>query len=233
MPIAALAAVIIVSSTGLFDFKALRELFEMSRVEFLFSVGTTLGVLLLGVLPGVLLAIVLSLLMLLAIGSKPHDSVLGRVPGMKGFHELEEYPEARTVPGLVLFRFDSNLVFYNADYFKERVLSAVESACKVASSAASVAVCASLTASPASLCAAKPVARCVCWSANRACWRAKRASAASACVATCCLAVAWNSVCSWRSDWRLVNLVCCEVKSVAPRASVSLWDCRAAAREEE
>jgi sulfate permease, SulP family len=88
-------------------------------------VMTTLGVLLLGVLHGVLLAVILSLLWLLAIGSRPHDAVLGRAPGMKGFHDITDYPEAITVPGLVLYRFDANLVFFNADYFRQRVRSII------------------------------------------------------------------------------------------------------------
>jgi high affinity sulfate transporter 1 len=125
LPHAALAAVIIVSAAGLFDFSTLRKLYEISRLELLFSAGTTLGVLILGVLPGVILAVVLSLLMLLAISSRPPDAVLGRVPGMKGFHSCKDYPEARTIPGLLLYRFDANVVFYNADYARERILAAI------------------------------------------------------------------------------------------------------------
>jgi len=128
VPIAALAAVIIISAAGLFDLGTLRELYTMSRTELLFSVGTTLGVLVLGVLPGVMLAVVLSLLLLLAVGSKPPDAVLGQVPGMKGFHDCKDFPEAKTTPGLLLYRFDGNVVFYNADYFKERVLTVIAAA---------------------------------------------------------------------------------------------------------
>jgi high affinity sulfate transporter 1 len=125
VPITALAAVIMVSAVGLFDFATLRDLYRSSRRELLLSVATTLGVLLLGVLHGVLLAVILSLLWLLAIGSRPHDAVLGRVPGMKGYHDITDYPEATTVPGLVLYRFDANLVFFNVDYFRERVRSII------------------------------------------------------------------------------------------------------------
>jgi MFS superfamily sulfate permease-like transporter len=128
VPITALAAVIMVSAVGLFDFATLRDLYRSSRRELLLSVTTTLGVLLLGVLHGVLLAVVLSLLWLLAIGSRPHDAVLGRVPGIKGFHDIADYPGATTVPGLILYRFDANLVFFNADYFRERVRSIIAAA---------------------------------------------------------------------------------------------------------
>ncbi len=125
VPITALAAVIIVSAVGLFDVSSLRQLYTMSRRELLFSVGTTLGVLLLGVLPGVLLAVILSLLLLLSIAASPSDAVLGRVPGMKGFHDCKDYPEAETIPGLLLYRFEGNVVFFNADFFKERLLAAI------------------------------------------------------------------------------------------------------------
>jgi len=128
VPITALAAVIMVSAVGLFDFATLRDLYRSSRRELLLSVTTTLGVLLLGVLHGVLLAVILSLLWLLAIGSRPHDAVLGRVPGIKGFHDITDYPGATTVPGLILYRFDANLVFFNADYFRERVRSIIAAA---------------------------------------------------------------------------------------------------------
>ena len=125
VPIAALAAVIIVSAAGLFDFSTLREIGTVSRYELAFSVGTTLGVLILGVLPGVMLAVVFSLVMLLAIESKPTDAVLGRVPGMKGFHAREDYPEAETIPGLLVYRFNADIVFFNVDHFKERVMAAI------------------------------------------------------------------------------------------------------------
>jgi high affinity sulfate transporter 1 len=128
VPITALAAVIMVSSVGLFDFATLRELYRSSRRELLLSLTTTVGVLLLGVLKGVLLAVVLSLLWLLAIGSRPHDAVLGRVPGIKGFHDITDYPGAVTVPGLVLYRFDANLVFFNVDYFRDRVRAIIDAA---------------------------------------------------------------------------------------------------------
>ena len=110
---------------GLFDFTTPRELYAMSRVELGFSVGTTLGVLVLGVLPGVLLAVVLSLLLLLILTSRPTDAVLGRVPGMKGYHNRKDYPEAETLPGLLLYRFNANLVFFNVDFFKARLLATI------------------------------------------------------------------------------------------------------------
>ena len=128
VPNTALAAVIVVSAVGLFDFATLRELSAMSRVELGFSLGTSLGVLVLGVLPGVLVAVVLSLLLLLILTSRPTDAVLGRVPGMKGYHSRNDYPEIESIPGLLLYRFNADLVFFNVDYFKSRLLAAIAAA---------------------------------------------------------------------------------------------------------
>lgn len=121
VPTTALAAVILVAAAGLFDVAALRRLWWMSYREFIMSVTTTLGVLVMGVLPGVLLAVALSLAWLLSVTSRPNDAVLGKVKGRKGFHDISDFPDAKTIPGLLLYRFESNIVFYNADYFKARV----------------------------------------------------------------------------------------------------------------
>ena len=128
VPNAALAAVIMVAAVGLFDYKELRALYRISHRELLLCVGTTAGVLILGVLPGVLLAVALSLFWLITVTSRPHDAVLGRVKGIKGFHDIADYPGASTIPGLILYRFDANLVFYNVDYFRERVRAAIAAA---------------------------------------------------------------------------------------------------------
>jgi high affinity sulfate transporter 1 len=126
VPTAALAAVVFVSAISLFDVVGLRDLARMSWREGLLSLCTTLGVLVLGILPGVMLAVALSLAWLLMVTSRPQDAVLGRVRGLRGFHSLADYPEATTVPGLLLYRFEANLVFFNIDYFGERLRSAIE-----------------------------------------------------------------------------------------------------------
>ena len=128
IPTTALAAVILVSAAGLFDVAGLRLLARMSWREGLMSVATTLGVLVLGVLPGVLLAVVLSLVWLLATAVRPTDAVLGRLPGLQGFHSTADYPQAATLPGLLLYRFNANIVFFNVDYFCQRVRAAIRSA---------------------------------------------------------------------------------------------------------
>ena len=87
------------------------------------------GVAVLGVLWGVGIAIGLSLLNFVRRAWRPHDAVLGRVDGLKGYHDIERHPEACLMPGLVLYRFDAPLFFANADYFRERIARWPRRAC--------------------------------------------------------------------------------------------------------
>jgi high affinity sulfate transporter 1 len=121
LPLSALAAVVIVAVLGLIDTVAERRLYRWRRSEFLLSLAAFAGVALLGVLWGVGIAIALSLLAFIRRAWRPHDAVLGRVDGLKGYHDTERYPAGRLVPGLVLYRFDAPLFFANADYFRARV----------------------------------------------------------------------------------------------------------------
>jgi len=128
LPLAALAAVVIASAIGLIEVADLRRIWRIQRWEFWLSIGCLLGVALLGAIPGIGLAIVVAVIEFLWDGWRPHSAVLGRVDGVKGYHDIERHPEALVVPGLVLFRWDAPLFFANAELFKDRVLDAVASA---------------------------------------------------------------------------------------------------------
>ena len=125
LPVAALAAVVIASAIGLITVTDLRRIWRIQRWEFWLSMGCLLGVALLGAIPGIGLAIVVAVIEFLWDGWRPHSAVLGRVDGVKGYHDIARHPEARVVPGLVLFRWDAPLFFANAELFRERVLDAV------------------------------------------------------------------------------------------------------------
>ncbi|MEQ1802250.1 MAG: sulfate permease [Gammaproteobacteria bacterium] len=125
LPNSALAAVVIASAIGLFEFADLRRIFRIQRWEFWLSIGCFAGVAALGAIPGIGLAIVAAVIEFLWDGWRPHFAVLGRVDGIRGFHDIKRYPAARLVPGLVLFRWDAPLFFANAEQFQERVLQAV------------------------------------------------------------------------------------------------------------
>ena len=127
LPTSALAAVVIASAIGLFEFGDLRRICRIQRWEFWLSIGCFVGVAVLGAIPGIGLAIVIAVIEFLWDGWRPHFAVLGRVDGIRGYHDIKRYPDARLVPGLVLFRWDAPLFFANAELFRERVLQAVAS----------------------------------------------------------------------------------------------------------
>ncbi|MDR2675022.1 MAG: SulP family inorganic anion transporter [Opitutaceae bacterium] len=126
VPAPALGAVLVVAGAGVLDLRALRLVRRASRFEFWLSIATTAGVLTVGVLPGIIFAIALTLLRTLQLLYRPADVVLGWKRGVDAQVDARLHPDARTVPGVVVYRFDAPLLFFNADYFKERVLKLVE-----------------------------------------------------------------------------------------------------------
>jgi high affinity sulfate transporter 1 len=128
LPAAALAAVVVASAIGLIEVTDLVRIFRIQRWEFWLSIVCFVGVAVLGAIPGIGLAIVIAVIEFLWDGWRPHSAVLGRAEGVKGYHDITRYPDARQIPGLVLFRWDAPLFFANAELFKERVLDAVAKA---------------------------------------------------------------------------------------------------------
>ena len=125
LPQCALGAVVISSAIGLIEIPDLMRIRAMERWEFRLSVGCLFGVAILGVIPGIGLAIVAAIIEFLWSVWRPHYAVLGRVDQIKGYHDITRYPDARRIPGLVLFRWDAPLFFANAEFFQQRVLEAV------------------------------------------------------------------------------------------------------------
>ncbi|SFQ39448.1 high affinity sulphate transporter 1 [Geopseudomonas sagittaria] len=128
VPIAALAAVLIIASLSLLDVRSLVLLLRFSRIEFAFAMLATLGVVWVGAIKAILVVLILSLIRFVMLSSRPRVDVLGKVAGISGFHHLANHPEATTWPGLLLLRFNAPLVFFNANYFKQQVERAVERA---------------------------------------------------------------------------------------------------------
>ncbi|OAF11327.1 SulP family inorganic anion transporter [Bradyrhizobium neotropicale] len=125
LPSAALAAVVIAAAIGLVEIADLKRIYRIQRWEFWLAIVCFVGVAVLGVIPGIGLAIAIAIVEFLWDGWRPHSAVLGRAEGVKGYHDIKRYPDARRIPGLVLFRWDAPLFFANAEFFKERVLDAV------------------------------------------------------------------------------------------------------------
>ena len=127
LPASALAAVVIASAIGLIEVTDLRRIYRIQRWEFWLSIACTVGVAVLGAIEGIGLAIVIAVIEFLWDAWRPYSAVLGRADGVKGYHDITRYPDARLVPGLVLFRWDAPLFFANAELFHDRVADAMAS----------------------------------------------------------------------------------------------------------
>jgi sulfate permease, SulP family len=127
-PVAGLAAVVVYAATRLVDVRELVRFGRFRTSELVLALATTISVLILDVLLGIVAAIALSVLDLLRRVARPHDAVLGIVPGLAGMHDVDDYPSAQVVPGLMIYRYDSPLFFANAEDFRLRALASVDQA---------------------------------------------------------------------------------------------------------
>lgn len=125
-PSAALGAIVVFAALRLIDLAELRRFASFRRSELVLALAATAAVLLLGVLYGVLAAVGLSILELVRRVARPHDGILGYAPGLAGMHDIDDHPDARLVPGLVVYRYDAPLCFANAENFRQRALAAVD-----------------------------------------------------------------------------------------------------------
>ena len=125
-PTAVLGALVVYAAVRMIDLAGFRRLASFRRRELLLALGCLVGVLALDILYGVLVAVGLSVAELLTRVARPHDAVEGLVPGVAGMHDVDDYPEARTIPGLLVYRYDSPLFFANAENFRHRALAALD-----------------------------------------------------------------------------------------------------------
>jgi MFS superfamily sulfate permease-like transporter len=125
-PDAVLGALVVFAAVRMIDLAGFRKLASFRRGELLLALACLVGVLALDILYGVLVAVGLSVVELLSRVARPHDAVLGEVPGVAGMHDVDDYPQARTIPGLLVYRYDSPLFFANAEDFRRRALDALE-----------------------------------------------------------------------------------------------------------
>jgi MFS superfamily sulfate permease-like transporter len=128
LPAPVLAAVVFVAVAGLIDLKELAHLFRVNRLDFFAAVVAFAGVLLLGILNGVIFAVVASLLMLLQRTSTPHVAFLGRIPGTDRFTDIARHPDNELIPGVLIFRVEAVLLYFNVDHVLRDVLDRVRAA---------------------------------------------------------------------------------------------------------
>jgi high affinity sulfate transporter 1 len=127
LPNVVLAAIVLVAVKGLIDIGALRHVWRVSRFEFSVSMVAFAGVLLLGILKGVMLAAVVSIVLLIQRAAKPHVAFLGRIPGTRSYSDIERNPDNETVPGALVFRVESSLLYFNVEHVRDAVWQKIRS----------------------------------------------------------------------------------------------------------
>lgn len=125
-PVPALGAIVIYAATRLVDLAGFRRLARFRRSELVLAVVTLAGVLVFDILKGILIAVLASVAEMLRRVARPHDAVQGHVPGLAGMHDIDDYPQARLTPGLLVYRYDAPLFFANALDFRRRALAAAD-----------------------------------------------------------------------------------------------------------
>jgi high affinity sulfate transporter 1 len=126
LPDSVLAAIVIAASLSLVEIARVRRLWALRRSEFAVSIACTLAVAVAGVITGIFISVAIALGLFIWRAWRPYSAVLGRIGGVKGYHDIGRHPEADQVPGLVLFRWDAPLFFANAEMFREAVEDAIE-----------------------------------------------------------------------------------------------------------
>jgi MFS superfamily sulfate permease-like transporter len=128
LPVAALGAILVVSGFSLLDLPGLRRLYHWSKSEFALSAATMLGVLTFGVFRGIFLAVGLAIIRILSQISRPNEAIIGKIPGIDGYNDIVGHPNAQTIPGVLIYRFDAPILFFNADHFRRRLGQLIDSA---------------------------------------------------------------------------------------------------------
>jgi MFS superfamily sulfate permease-like transporter len=118
--------VLVASGLSLFDFATLRLIYRIDPTEALLSVIAMLGVVAVGPVNGILIVVVLALLRFIRLMSRPSVELLGKVKGFPGLHSLQRHEDSESIPGLLLFRFNAPIMFFNAPYFKRKLMNAID-----------------------------------------------------------------------------------------------------------
>jgi high affinity sulfate transporter 1 len=121
LPQPVLAAVVLVAVAGLFNVSALKHLWRGDRPEFLVAIAAIIGVLGQGLLRGVMIGAVISLVLLIRRASRPHVALLGRIPGTRRFSDSERHLENEKIPGVLIFRPESGLIYFNMDHVRDTI----------------------------------------------------------------------------------------------------------------
>ena len=125
LPQPVLAAVVLVAVTGLFKVSTLKQLRHTNRTEYVVAMSALVGVLSSGLLRGVMIGAVISLILLIRRASRPHVAFLGRIPGSRRFSDHERHPDNELIPGVLIFRPESGLLYFNMDHVRDAIAERV------------------------------------------------------------------------------------------------------------
>jgi high affinity sulfate transporter 1 len=125
LPQPVLAAIVLVAVAGLFQVSALKHLWRSDRPEFVVAMAAIVGVLGQGLLRGVMIGAIISLVLLIRRASRPHVAILGRIPGTRRFSDQERHPDNERMPGVLIFRPESGLLYFNMDHVRDSITERV------------------------------------------------------------------------------------------------------------
>jgi sulfate permease, SulP family len=127
LPSVVLAVIVLVAVKGLIDIGELRHIWRVSRYEFLVSIIAFAAVLMLGILKGVIFAVLVSMLLLIRRAAHPHVAILGRIPGTRQYSDLDRHPENEALAGVLIFRAEGALLYFNAEHVRATVWESIRS----------------------------------------------------------------------------------------------------------
>jgi high affinity sulfate transporter 1 len=127
LPNVVLAAIVLVAVKGLIDIRELRHVWRVSRYEFVVSMIAFASVLLLGILQGVIVAVLVSMLLLIRRAAHPHVANLGRIPATRRYSDIERHPDNEVIPGVLIFRVEASLLYFNAEHVRATVWDRIRS----------------------------------------------------------------------------------------------------------
>jgi SulP family sulfate permease len=126
LPVVILASIVLVAIIGLFDFKEMKRLFRVNRFDFIIAMTALICVIIFGILKGVLIAALFSLTLIIRNVSSPHVAFLGRIPGTNRYTDIKRHPDNELVPGVLLFRVESPLVYFNVATVYNKIWARVQ-----------------------------------------------------------------------------------------------------------
>lgn len=125
LPMVILAAIVLVAISILFDVKEMKHLYKVDKKEFAIAMVALFGVIILGILKGVLLAALATILLLIKSASNPNVAFLGRIPGTRRYSDLVRHPDNEPIPGILIVRIESAILYFNTDFIREKILAKI------------------------------------------------------------------------------------------------------------